>query len=308
MNSRWALTAAVFSGAGIALAAAQDPAQVAVREGVARNVYISAVDKDGAVVTDLKPEEIVVREDGKPRDVLKVEPATDPLQVALLIDDSGAGIQHIREGVARFIQVLRNRAEIAIVSTAGQNSVVVDFTSDYGAQMNGVNRLVTRTTSAGHLLDAIHEAAQALQRREARRPAVVVLALEGAEYSSVAPDHVYEAIRRSGAVVHVLSIGTPTLKTMTTRSQRPTDSVHEALDETVARGKVIVEAPRRSGGRLEQVLQPTGIPNKLMEIAYELRDQLAVTYARPASPKGPEKIDVSIKRRGIKLRAPKHVS
>ena len=116
------------------------------------------------------------------------------------------------------------------------------------------------------------------------------------------------ALRRSGAVVHVLSVGKPSTKTMTSWNQRPTDSIHEALDETLTRNAVLAEAPRRSGGRMEQLGQATGIPKRLAEIAYELRDQLAVTYARPASAKPAERIEVAVKRQGMKVRAPKHVS
>ena len=305
--SRISVASIVCAFTFAAAAAAQDRAQVAVREGVARHVYITATGGDGAPVKDLSPDDVTVREDGKTRDVLEVGPA-GPLQVALLVDDAGPGIQFIRTAVAEFIHILQNQAEIAIVSTAGQNSVVVDFTGDSGALLAGTNRLATRTTSGGYLLDAIQESARTLQRREAARPVIVVLALEGKEYSNVAAEKVLDAVRRSGATVFALSVGKPTLKTMTAWNQRPTDSIHESLDETMARGTVLVEAPRRSGGRHEQVLEVTGIPSRLAGVARELRDQLVVTYTRPPSTKDVQRIDVSIKRRGVKLRAPKHVS
>jgi hypothetical protein len=132
-----------------------------------------------------------------------------------------------------------------------------------------------------------------------------VLALEGTEYSSVSAKQVLADVRRSGAIVHVVSVGKPGMKTMTSWNQRPTDSIHEALDETIARSAVFAEATRQSGGRLEQVGQASGIPARLSEIAYELRDQLVVTYARPQSAKPAEKIEITLKRRGVKVRAPK---
>jgi hypothetical protein len=135
-----------------------------------------------------------------------------------------------------------------------------------------------------------------------------VLALEGKEYSSLSPKMVLDDLRRSGALVHVVSVGKPSMKTMTSWNQRPTDSIHEALDETIARSTVFAEASRRSGGRLEQVGQASGIPNRLATIAYELRDQLMVTYGRARSAKPAEKIEVSVKRRGMRVRAPKQGS
>jgi VWFA-related protein len=303
---RW-ITAPILAGAVCTLSG-QNQAQIAVREGVARNIYVTATDDKGGAAQDLTPAEVTVREDGRSREVLKVGPADAMMQLTLLVDDSGPGIQYVREAVADFLRVLQRRAEVAIVSTAGQNTVVVDFTQDPGALLGGVNRLMTRTTSGGYLLDAMQEAARTLQRREAPRPVIVVLALEGKEYSNVSSAQVLDAVRRSGAVVHVVAVGKPSMKTMTAWNQRPTDSVHEALDETLARNTVLAEAPRRSGGRLEQVGQASGIAKRMTEIAYELRDQLLVTYSRPSDSKPVERLDVSVKRRGIKLRAPKHTS
>jgi len=313
MSIRGRLSAGVFgvccAAAGITdLRAQQDVGRTALAEGTARQLFITVTDDKGAAAHDLTPQEVTVKEDGAERTVLTVGPAAETMQIAMLVDDSGAGIQHIREGVAGFLRIVQRTAEVAIVSTAGQNTVVVDFTSDPGALLNGVNRLLPRTTTGGYLLDAIHEAAQTLMRREATRPVIVVLVLEGKEFSNLSSQRVLEALRRSRAVVHVLSVGKPSTKTMTSWNQRPTDSIHEALDETLTRNAVLAEAPRRSGGRMEQLGQATGIPKRLAEIAYELRDQLAVTYARPASAKPAERVDVTVKRRGTKLRAPKYVS
>jgi len=295
---------AISAGAG---PSAQTPPQIAVREGLARNVYIAATDEKGAPAADLTPQEVTVKEDGASRTVLDVHPATEPMQVVLLIDDSGPGINEIREGVASFVRIVQDAAVVAIITTAKQNTVLVDFTSDRGALMNAINRLTSRTTTGGYLLDAIQESARTLVRREAQRPVIVVLALEGTEYSNVSAAHVLEDVRRSGAIVHVVSVGKPRMKTMTSWSQRPTDSIHEALDETLTRSSVFAESTRRSGGRLEQVGQATGIPTRLSELAYELRDQLVVTYARPQSGKPPERIEIAVKRRGVKVRAPKWV-
>ena len=307
------MTAASLAAASILLgaarlAAAQDAAAIAVREGVARNIYVTVADDKGVAPSDLTPQEVEVKEDGAVRRVLVVKPATETMQIVMLVDDSGAGIQHIREGVAGFLRIVQRTAEIAIVSTAAQNTVLVDFTSDPGALMNGVNRLSTRSTSGGYLLDAIQESANTLVRRQAPRPVIVVLALEGKEFSNVPAARVLDAVRQSGAIVHVLTVGKPSLETMTGLNQRPTESFHQSLDETLARHTVLGEAPRRSGGRVEQLGQASGIPKRLAEIAYELRDQLAVTYARPASAKPAERLDVAVKRRGLKVRAPKYAS
>ena len=123
---------------------------------------------------------------------------------------------------------------------------------------------------------------------------IVVLALEGKEYRGLSAKAVLDDVRRSGALVHVISVGKPSMKTMTSWNQRPTDSIHEALDETNTRNTVFAEAPRRSGGRLEQVGQASGIPSRLATVAAcKLRNQLVVTPGRPQSAKPAEKIEVA---------------
>lgn len=292
-------------GHGGAAATAQD-ARTALLEGLARKVFITVTGDNGVVPQDLQPRDVTIKEDGAERAVLEVAAAAEPMQVVMLVDDSGVGIQHIREGVAGFVRIVHRTAEVAIISTAAQNKVLADFTSDLGALLNAVNRLSTRTTSGGYLLDAIEESAHTLVRRRAARPVIVVLALEGKEFSNKPAARVLDAVRQSGAAVHVITVGKPSLETMTGLNQRPTESFHQSLDETIARHSVLGEAPRRTGGRLEQLGQATGIPKRLAEIGYELRDQLVVTYARPQSAKPAERLEVAVKRRGLKVRAPKY--
>jgi hypothetical protein len=276
--------------------------------GRERRVHITANDSRGNPTIDLAPTEVRLREDGQLRTVVSVGPSDDLMQIVLLVDDTGPGIQHIRQGVADFVRVLQQHAEFALVSTGGRNTLLTDFTRDLDEIGAAIGRLMTRTTSGAYLLDAIVESARTLEVREARRPVIVVVALEGSEFSNVQGARVIEAVRRSGAILHVVAIGKPTLKTMTPWSQRPTESIHQNLDENITRTNVFGNGTRLSGGRLEQVVEFTGIPNRMTGIARDLRDQLVVTYVRPPTATGPTRLDVSVTRRGVRLRAPRQVS
>src|SRR5882757_5431514 len=50
-------------------------------QAIQRAMYVSAVNEAGAPIPDLGPSDFVVREDNKAREVLKVEPAVDPMQI-----------------------------------------------------------------------------------------------------------------------------------------------------------------------------------------------------------------------------------
>src|SRR5258707_6392576 len=63
----------------------------AARAEVTRKVYISAADSKGVPVTDLTAADVTVKEGGKDRPVASLQPAVAPMQVAILVDDSGTG-------------------------------------------------------------------------------------------------------------------------------------------------------------------------------------------------------------------------
>ncbi len=266
-----------------------------------RHLYISAVGKGSAPIPDLGAADVVVSEGGRPLDVVGVERATAPLRVALLVDDSGPGLRFIREGAGVFIQRLGGRGEIALFSIGGRNTAIVDFTADVAALYQGVRQLTTRTTTGAYLLDGVHDALDALGARDAERPVLVVLMLEGPEFSSVRADRLLEELRRSRAVLHVVSLGKPTLKTMTSWSQLPTDSLRENLDENINRKKFIEDGTRVSGGQFTQVLADSGVPTAMQAVAEDLASQYVVVFRRPDGAPA-KKITVAATRAGVKIR------
>src|SRR5689334_2006726 len=62
-----------------------------------RVIYASALDAKGMPVPSLSPADVVVREDRVTREVLDVAPATDPMTIALLVDNSQAADPFIRD-------------------------------------------------------------------------------------------------------------------------------------------------------------------------------------------------------------------
>ena len=218
----------------------------------------------------------------------------------MLVDDSGAGIQHMREGVAGFLRIVQRTAEVAIVSTAGQNTVVVDFTvRSRRAASTASTALLTRTTTGGYLLDAIRKSARTLMRREATRPVIVVLALEGKEFSNLSA----AACPRGPAAQR----GGGPRRQRRQAVDEDDDLVEPAADRLHPRSaRRDDDAERRPGGGAAAIGRPpgtarpgdaasrSGLPGSPTSCAISWWSPMR----RPQSAKPAERIEVSVKRRG----------
>jgi Ca-activated chloride channel homolog len=261
-----------------------------------RRVYVSVVNSKGAPVPGLTAADFVVREDRTAREVLSAEPATDPLQIALLVDDSEAAtsmIQPLREAITNFIQKLQGKAEIALITFGERPTTIVEYTNNQELLKKGIGRIFAKPSAGPYLLEAIVEASRGLERRKAARPVIVAITIEGIEFSNQHYQPVLESIERSGATLHVLSVGSPS---------------SSQTDEMRNRNMVIAEGTERTGGRREQVLADSALPETMRELADELLNQYVVTYGRPETLIPPQRIEVTSTRADVKVRARTRVS
>ena len=182
---RLALTAA-FAGA-IALAggsAAGIHAQAGARE---RTLFVSAVDSRGEPVEALGPTDFVITEDGRRREVLRVSRAVEPMDIAILADNSAAAssaIPPLRDGLRKFVAAMAGDNQIALVALADRPTIFVDYTSNRMRLEEGIGRLFSMSSSGMTLLDALVETSAGLRRREATRAAIVTIITPGVEYTT----------------------------------------------------------------------------------------------------------------------------
>ncbi len=166
--------------------------------GRERTLFVSALDGKGEPIEGLTPADVIVREDGVRREVLRISRATEPIDIALLVDNSAAAedaISHMREALSRFVSKMAGNNQIAIVALADRPTILVDYTSDQKALANGIGRLFAMSTSGMTLLDAIVETSRGLARRETPRAAVVPVINDGTEFTNRYYRDVVEALR-----------------------------------------------------------------------------------------------------------------
>ena len=262
-----------------------------------REVYVSVVDGNGKPVAGLTAADFTVREDNVAREVLKAGPATELLTIALTVDDSQSSrsyIQYYRDGLKGFVRRLDGKAEIALSTFGDRPTSVVDYTQSTVQLEKGITSIFSRTGSGAYLLEAVSELSRGIERRESPRKAIVALLVEnGPEFSTLFYQNVLDSLKRSGATLHVLAIGPPS------------DSLNE---EQRNRNIVVAEGTSLTGGRRDQILAESAIGDRLVQLADELTNQYVVSYSRPETLIPPEKLEVSVSKSGLTVRAPKRTS
>src|SRR5688572_2323380 len=254
-----------------------------------RVAYVSAYDeKTRAPITGLGVRDVVVREDGAAREVLRVTPATSPMAVAILVDNTQAAGDHIadiRRSLASFIKALDGIGPVSIIGVADRPTILRDYTTDQKQLQDGVGKVFAMPGSGATLLDAIYEISRGLQKREEDRAAMVIVTTENVEFSPRHYREVLDALARGGAQLHAVILNTP---------------AGSALDDPSRnRASVFDEGPKRSGGTRTDVLTSQAFEGKLLELAAILKSQHRVVYSRPQTLIPPEKVEIASAKPGV---------
>jgi len=266
-------------------------------------IYASVVDQKGNSVPGLTQKDFIVREDGQAREVLLVTNDNEPMQVALLVDNSVEmrnRLADLRRGMTAFVAALRPGIQVSLITLAERPTIVVAYTADKAVLQKGIDRVITYT-AGNYLLDGIAEVSQGLARRPTtHRSAIAVVTERGPEYSYRDYTDVLRIVRESGTpALHVVLVGV---------SEEFADRAASVYDGPrddrggADRDMVLGRMTKETGGRYEEVLSTSAIALKLQQMATELSTQYRVTFARPSRLIPPKTTEISARDRKLKAR------
>jgi len=269
----------------------------AAAQAIQKSLYVSVVDEAGAPVPDLGTSDFIVKEDNAAREVLSVSPADEPMTIALLVDTSQMArndVPHVRGALPDFVTALTNPNErgeknrIALIGFGERPTILTEYTSNPDELRKGINRIWAQQGAGPYFVDAVYDVVQAFKKREAARPVIVaVVAESGRELSYRQYDQVLDALRAGGAPLYAVMLG------------RPSSSIS---DEARNRNMVLDRGTTDTGGRVDQLLAPSALKDRLALIARQLLHQYKVTYARPRTLIPPDRVTVSAARPGLVAR------
>jgi VWFA-related protein len=294
---------------------------------IQQSVFVSVI-RSGDPVTDLTADEFVIEEDGERREVLRVEPADVPMQVAILVDDSqdfARNLSHVRNGLAELISGLPDGQQISFSTFGDHVTRVVDFTTNKEALMEAAGLYAPFSEHSAYLLNALAQTAIDLDRRGAIRPIIVLLTAEGANTqmsrvslgrqgdAPISPrggtglDYkvVLEVLKETMVAVHSLvvrGVGIPQFATTPGFSTATRGALMQNSGDR-DRASLLQQLPKVTGGGREELGTTSAVPKLLAQMANEISNQYLVTYARPVGLIPPEEVEVKVTRRRHRVRS-----
>ena len=276
---------------GLVLSVPYEPVAFAISPTAApqqkRTVYVSVTQKDGSPVTDLTAADFDIKAGGKPVEVAGAEVTKTPIRLAMIVADGGSG--GFQYALVTLVQRLQEVAEFSLVSVITQPEKIVDFTTDLDKVVEGLKRVGARgtTKSSGQVIEAINDAVKETAQT-GKRPVIIVMTVGGSGTTDIRATDVRDALRRTGTLLYAIS---------------PAGSAGGAGQVDL----VLNDGSRETGGRLEQFSSQT-LTKISEQISQELLNQYQLSYVVPDGMKPGDRLEVSTKRKGVKVNAPSRIA
>jgi VWFA-related protein len=304
MRRHAACTSAVAIALTLALAASKQNAE--------KHVFVTAMDKDGTPIVGLTTEHFGVKESGRDRKVLGVEPLRIPMHVAVLVDTSvanGSPDESFRTAVVAFVERLAASNNVAVYSFGDRAARVAAFTQDTAELRSATNAMFGWSHQRSLLIDAIDLALRDFEKVESPRPVMIAITSESPEASGQTAGGVLKRLIAQSIAFHSVSLSSATGTGQASGVGATIPQKSQQLGAMIAAGEgdrernqLLRQGTSATGGGLQRVTSTLAVRAALARTATELANSYKVTFARPGSAKM-EDLQVGVMLEGVTLRA-----
>ena len=257
-------------------------------------LFLSAVDASGQPVTDLKPEEIAMTENGAPGKVVSLERYNLPIKLTITVDnskESTTALATLRTGLTGLVEALPPDVEVTLVTTAPQPAMFVRPTTDRAQIARGISRFGVEPDESARFSDALVEYAERLEKdfkgkKLTYAPMLVMVSTTAQESSSLQRDTIEKALKT------LQTRGARVSLAMTTTRPTNADSVDGLKNGRQALIATPIVTARR--GKFESLVAFSRLATLLPEWGKEIAlshvrqtNQYSVVIERPDGATGP---------------------
>ena len=237
----------------------------------------------GEPVLDLSTDDFEVSESGRSAGILSADLDTDPMKIAVLIDNGDRlmeanALNPLRAGLDGFLDTLAPGHEISLVTIGRSVQQRVDFTTDRAELKDGVGLLFPDRGAGARLLDGVRETWNRRFEEDDAFPVMVLVLTDGTEASGNYNDNQYadllDPLIANGVTVHAVMLAT---RGGVRAQQRLPQYALNLVENT--------------GGSFETFVAPTGYASVLPRIAERMNvnydvvsKRYRVVFERPDPP------------------------
>ena len=259
-------------------------------------VTVTARDERGGLVSDLRPDDVAVREDGREQEMLIFAPASGPeqreelvLNLGMLFDTSESMRPNLRlsqESATRFLEAIPRARDLLLVFFDRDIRL-----SRYNSEnQQGIFSRILETRGEGYT--ALYDAIVVYLSRVADTPGrkVLVLFTDGDDTTSQAtPDDVFRMLRASSVTVYPVAF---------------TSHLPAGTTETVRSRAFLAGLAQATGGRVFEPHASKELAAIYRSILDELGCQYVIGYKSDNTARDGKfrKIALEVRRAGVKLR------
>ena len=257
-------------------------------------VFISATDANGAPLTDLKPEEVAMTENGVAGKVASLDRYNLPIKLTIAVDngqDSTTALAAMRTGLTGMVEALPADVEVTLITMAPQPSMFVKPTTDRAQLTRGISRFGVESSEAPRFSDMLVEYAERLDKDFKDKkltyfPMLVIVSTSAPENSSVQRDTIEKGMKTllsRGARISVAMVST-----------KPTDAESVANLKTGRQALIATPLVNATKGKFETMVAFSRLSTLLPEWGKEIAashtkqtNQYRVVIDRPGGATGP---------------------
>lgn len=251
--------------------------------------YVTVVDADNRLVTDLTRDDFEVFDNGRPQDITIFDNEVRPFTVAVMLDTSVSMTHRLNDlyaGAEQFLLRLLPHDKGAVGAFNDKIEFESGFTSDRNSLISGLKRLDFGNQT--RLYDAVHASLDELENVDGRK--VILLFTDGADFGSrLSSGKALERARDAEVMIYGIGLETEFFNGQMVVRSKPDSILNRFATET--------------GGGYFDLKKDADLNSSFTRIAQELRSQYLLGFSPTALDGKVHRLEVRVKRPGLKARS-----